>query len=247
MEQTIQALKPTLFYTIPIHNNPTGATLSPDRREALVALAAKHNFRIIADEVYQILGFSHEALEVTPLRRYDVDGNGDCVVSLGSFSKILAPGLRLGWVHASHRNLKKLKEVRVSVLFLRGNVCLKMPAYGRAWSSMHVPPPLPPLVQPRGGQQPSRCLQEITGSLEMTKYQDVAVPYWPKYLQTFVYPPPPRPYRGLVPTPPPPRRRRGGVTWQQGNSLLWGTSRFNFVRRVGGEHVVEPVGVQRRA
>lgn len=82
---------PAFLYTIPFFHNPTGAVMLPDRCKRLVALAQKYQFRIISDEPYNLLHLDGGALP--SLASYDDSG---LVVSLGSFSKILAPGLRLG-------------------------------------------------------------------------------------------------------------------------------------------------------
>ena len=83
------------IYTIPAFHNPAGVTLSADRREKLVSLSEKHDFFIVADEVYQLL--SYTAMPPSPMTYFDRSAR---VLSLGSFSKILAPGLRLGWMQA---------------------------------------------------------------------------------------------------------------------------------------------------
>jgi len=88
--------RPKLLYTIPAYNNPTGQTLSQERRERLVALSRRHGFVIAADEVYQLL--HHGA--PPPASFGTLVGRGN-VLSLGSFSKILAPGLRLGWIQCN--------------------------------------------------------------------------------------------------------------------------------------------------
>lgn len=90
--------RPRLLYVIPTYQNPTGATLTPERRHRLIQLARRYGFTILADEVYQLLHYGPPP--PPPLATMD-DTDDGCVVSLGSFSKILAPGLRLGWVHAS--------------------------------------------------------------------------------------------------------------------------------------------------
>jgi len=90
--------RPRLLYVIPAYQNPTGATLTLQRRRRLVQLAQQYGFTILADEVYQLLHYGPPP--PPPLATMDSTSDG-CVVSLGSFSKILAPGLRLGWVHAS--------------------------------------------------------------------------------------------------------------------------------------------------
>ena len=91
--------KPRLLYTIPTYQNPNGSVLTLDRRRHLVELAQRHGFTIIADEVYQLLHYGPQP-PPPPMAMLDASPDG-CVVSLGSFSKILSPGLRLGWVHAS--------------------------------------------------------------------------------------------------------------------------------------------------
>jgi DNA-binding transcriptional MocR family regulator len=84
------------LYTIPAYNNPTGQTMSRERRERLVALSRKHGFIIAADEVYQLL---HHGTQPPPSFGTLIEqGN---VLSFGSFSKILAPGLRLGWIQTN--------------------------------------------------------------------------------------------------------------------------------------------------
>jgi DNA-binding transcriptional MocR family regulator len=95
-ERKLAEHRPKLLYTIPAYNNPTGQTLSQERRERLVALSRKHGFIIVADEVYQLL--HHGA--PPPASFGTMAGRGN-VLSLGSFSKILAPGLRLGWIQTN--------------------------------------------------------------------------------------------------------------------------------------------------
>ena len=92
--------KPRLLYTIPTYQNPNGSVLPLARRRHLVDLAQRHGFTIIADEVYQLLHYGPQP-PPPPLAMLDASSPDGCVVSLGSFSKILSPGLRLGWVHAS--------------------------------------------------------------------------------------------------------------------------------------------------
>jgi DNA-binding transcriptional MocR family regulator len=88
--------RPKLLYTIPIHHNPTSVTLSAARRTELVSIAEAHGFVIAADEVYQLLTY-----EGAPLPSMASFGS-DRVLALGSFSKIAAPGLRLGWIESDH-------------------------------------------------------------------------------------------------------------------------------------------------
>jgi 2-aminoadipate transaminase len=81
------------IYTIPNFQNPAGVTLSPERRRRLIELAAEYGIPIIEDDPYGRLRY--EGGHILPLRALDPD-----VIYLGTFSKIFAPGLRLGWMAA---------------------------------------------------------------------------------------------------------------------------------------------------
>jgi len=95
LEQALETSKPALLYTIPSFSNPGGQTLSASRRKRLADLSREHDFVIAADEVYQMLPYFGE---VPPALGTMIDrGN---VLSMGTFSKIMAPGLRLGWLQA---------------------------------------------------------------------------------------------------------------------------------------------------
>ena len=102
-EHELARRPPSLVYTIPSYNNPTGQTLSHTRRERLVALSREHGFIIAADEVYQLLHYG--APPPPALGTWVEQGN---VLSLGSFSKILAPGMRLGWIQADAEDVRTL-------------------------------------------------------------------------------------------------------------------------------------------
>jgi 2-aminoadipate transaminase len=86
---------PRFVYTIPTFNNPAGVTMSLDRRRALLDLAARHGVPVIEDDAYRDLRFEGEP--VPTLHALDRDG---LVIRLGTFSKIVAPGVRLGFVLA---------------------------------------------------------------------------------------------------------------------------------------------------
>jgi 2-aminoadipate transaminase len=87
---------PKFLYLIPTYQNPTGQTLSTDRRKTLVNLSREYDFLIVADEVYHLLNYFEAP--PNPFAASIESGN---IISLGSFSKILAPGLRLGWMQAN--------------------------------------------------------------------------------------------------------------------------------------------------
>jgi len=103
LEEKLTQYRPVLLYTIPAFHNPSGATLAAERRERLLHLSREHDFLIVADEVYQMLDYS-----VTPPPPLAAHILTDRVISLGSFSKITAPGLRLGWVQAAPVQLDRL-------------------------------------------------------------------------------------------------------------------------------------------
>lgn len=84
-----------LFYLVPTFQNPTGVTLSGDRRQEVVRLAEETGTVLIEDDPYGELRYTGE--ELPAMKSYDRDGH---VVYLGSFSKIISPGLRLGFAVA---------------------------------------------------------------------------------------------------------------------------------------------------
>ncbi len=103
LERELATRRPKLVYTIPAFHNPTGQVLDRARRERLIELSREHGFVIFADEVYQLL--YHGAPPPVSFGALSANGN---VLSLGSFSKILAPGLRLGWIQAAPAIMKTL-------------------------------------------------------------------------------------------------------------------------------------------
>jgi 2-aminoadipate transaminase len=84
-------LRPKLLYTIPDHQNPTGLSLTADRRAELVELARRYHFLILEDVAYRELGFENTAPPSLWSQAPDV------VVQAGTFSKTFFPGVRLGW------------------------------------------------------------------------------------------------------------------------------------------------------
>jgi 2-aminoadipate transaminase len=85
-----------LLYTIPNFQNPSGRLMAQPRRERVLEIAARHGFLVIEDDPYGELVYVDGA-DTTPMKSRD--GNGH-VIYLGSFSKVLAPGLRCGWIVA---------------------------------------------------------------------------------------------------------------------------------------------------
>jgi 2-aminoadipate transaminase len=103
LEKKLVQVQPKFLYIIPTFQNPGGATLSRERRERLVDLSQEHDFIIVADEVYHFLNYSDQ--QITPFAAYT---DLETVISLNSFSKILAPGLRLGWMQAHPNIIKRM-------------------------------------------------------------------------------------------------------------------------------------------
>jgi DNA-binding transcriptional MocR family regulator len=103
LERLLAAKRPRFVYTIPSFHNPTGRVMDRARRERLVALSREHGFVILADEVYQLLYFG----EPPPPSFGTLVSQGN-VLALGTFSKILAPALRLGWIHGTPEPMKTL-------------------------------------------------------------------------------------------------------------------------------------------
>ena len=97
--------KPKLLYTIPNFQNPSGRLMTQQRRTEVLRLAALHDFLIIEDDPYGELVYVDGA-DTTPIRAQDREGR---VLYLGSFSKVLAPGLRCGWILAPADLLETLE------------------------------------------------------------------------------------------------------------------------------------------
>ena len=93
-----EGLRPRFIYTIPSYHNPTGTVLPEDRRKRLVDLAHRFDFLVLADEVYQMIHFAEAPPK--PVISFDSGPDGR-TISYGSFSKILSPGLRIGWIQTA--------------------------------------------------------------------------------------------------------------------------------------------------
>ncbi len=98
LEQLIAEHKPKFVYLIPTFGNPSGAMLSAERRKRVLELAVKYNTLIVEDDPYGDLYFGEapppSLLAMSPL----VEGSRELLVHCGSLSKVLSPGLRVGWM-----------------------------------------------------------------------------------------------------------------------------------------------------
>ncbi|UMZ74914.1 PLP-dependent aminotransferase family protein [Natranaerofaba carboxydovora] len=101
---------PKALYTIPTFQNPSGRTLSLERRKTLLNLASKYNFIIFEDYAYGELRFKGETLPT--LKELDQEGR---VIFLGSFSKILSPGARIGFIQADEKVVDKIILIKQSL------------------------------------------------------------------------------------------------------------------------------------
>lgn len=107
LEHALTKHKPALLYTIPSYQNPGGQSLSSARRKRLAELSEQHGFIVAADEVYQLLWYYDAPPEALGSLAEQQDDTGS-VISMGSFSKILAPALRLGWIQSSPGLIRKM-------------------------------------------------------------------------------------------------------------------------------------------
>jgi len=112
LEGVLARFRPRFLYTVPTFHNPTGCVLSLERRKKLLALSERYQLPIVEDDAYR-----HLHLEVEPppaLKSLDQSGN---VIYLNTFSKLLFPGLRVGWIGASRpfaRLLTRMKELSIT-------------------------------------------------------------------------------------------------------------------------------------
>lgn len=97
-------------YVIPVAHNPTGITMSVERKKHLLELASEHDFLIVEDDPYSY--FTYEETDVTPLKTLDREGR---VIYLSTMSKILAPALRVGWILAKKELVNNLERIKALI------------------------------------------------------------------------------------------------------------------------------------
>lgn len=110
-----ERLRPRFLYTMPSFQNPTGVTLTPERRRALVQLAARYQLPIIEDDAYGELYYTGSYN--TPLAAYDMELHGELrhVVYISTFSKLLSPGMRTAWTIAPTGLLGKIAHIKQGI------------------------------------------------------------------------------------------------------------------------------------
>lgn len=103
LERVLKARKVSFIYTIPDFQNPTGCSLSAEKREKLARLARRYDTYIVEDSPYSLLSF--RGTIAPAVKSFDEDGR---ILFLGSVSKTICPGLRVGWVCGDQESIRKL-------------------------------------------------------------------------------------------------------------------------------------------
>jgi 2-aminoadipate transaminase len=106
VEDKLRRYKPKLIYTVSNFQNPTGISMSVERRRALVDLAVQYDIPIVDDNPYGEVHFTPN--RVPTIKSY----GGDAVIAVGSFSKIISPGLRLGWINGPREIVAQFEKVK---------------------------------------------------------------------------------------------------------------------------------------
>ena len=141
LEEVLQSTERVkLVYTVPDYQNPTGRTMSLARRRRLIELADEYDVVVLEDTPYRELRYEGER----PPTIRSLDPNGR-VVHLGSFSKILAPGLRLGWALATPEIREKLSLLKLAADTQNGTLNMRAAAayLGRFDIEQHIAEMLP--------------------------------------------------------------------------------------------------------
>lgn len=110
-----QGLRPKMIYTIPSFHNPAGVTQGPQRRQHVLQIAQRERIVLLEDDPYGLLGFDGSVPRA--IRADDAEG----VIYLGSFSKTIASGLRVGWALAPHGVREKLVLAAESAVLCPSN------------------------------------------------------------------------------------------------------------------------------
>jgi DNA-binding transcriptional MocR family regulator len=111
LEELLVRYRPKLMYLNPTYQNPTGTTLSIRTRRELIELAERYRVPIIEDDTYRELSLTNDP----PPSLYELDEVNAVVIRLHSFAKMLAPGLRLGWISAVPAIVEQLTLIKQRV------------------------------------------------------------------------------------------------------------------------------------
>jgi DNA-binding transcriptional MocR family regulator len=111
LEELLLRHRPKLIYTNPTFQNPTGTTLPIRARREVLELATRYRVPIVEDETYCELSLGPKP----PPSLYDLDQDAAIVIRVNSFSKVLAPGLRLGWIGAARPIIEQLALMKQQI------------------------------------------------------------------------------------------------------------------------------------
>lgn len=109
LEEKILEYNPKMIYIIPTFQNPSGRTLSLERRKKVAEFASKYDVLVLEDDPYRDIRFSGE--EILPIKSFDETGH---VILANSFSKIFSPGVRLGYIYTTDLIIEKLLNVKLA-------------------------------------------------------------------------------------------------------------------------------------
>jgi len=107
LEEKIKKYNPKMVYVIPTFHNPTGRTLSLERRKRIAELGSKYNTIILEDDPYRDIRYSGE--DLPPIKTFDRTGH---TILANSLSKIFSPGLRIGYIYANDEIISKLCDAK---------------------------------------------------------------------------------------------------------------------------------------
>jgi 2-aminoadipate transaminase len=98
---------PKFIYNVPDYHNPAGVSMSPERREGLVRVAEQYGLFVIEDSPYRLVRYEGEQFPM--VKAYDTT---DTVFTVGTVSKLVAPGLRIGWIVTSREMIARLAQLK---------------------------------------------------------------------------------------------------------------------------------------
>nr|WP_206205653.1 PLP-dependent aminotransferase family protein [Thermococcus sp. CX2] len=139
-ELRAEGKKVKFVYTVSTFQNPAGVTMSLKRRKKLIELAHEYDFLIVEDSPYSELRYSGEP--IPPIKHFDDEGR---VIYLGTFSKIFAPGFRLGWIAAHPHFIRKIEIAKQAV-----DLCANPFAQVIAWKYVadgHLDEHIPKIIE----------------------------------------------------------------------------------------------------
>lgn len=108
-------VRPRFLYLVSCFQNPAGVTLSPERKRALIELAARYDLPILEDDPYSELYYEGERAPTLAAIDQDLHGEQRYVLYMSSFSKLLTPGLRVGWVSGPRELIARMAQVKQGI------------------------------------------------------------------------------------------------------------------------------------